>query len=77
MQIGKHKIKNKLVVAPMAGVTDRPFRILARSLGIPSIVALHHARQLIHESEWLIVDGNSERSATFARSSARPPGAGT
>jgi phosphotransferase system enzyme I (PtsI) len=33
--------------------------ILARSLNIPSIVALHHARQLIHENELLIVDGNN------------------
>jgi phosphotransferase system enzyme I (PtsI) len=33
--------------------------ILARSLNIPSIVALHHARQLIRESELLIVDGTS------------------
>ena len=31
--------------------------ILARSLGIPSIVALHHARSLIRENELLIVDG--------------------
>ncbi|HZR04137.1 MAG TPA: phosphoenolpyruvate-utilizing N-terminal domain-containing protein, partial [Burkholderiales bacterium] len=31
--------------------------ILARSLNIPSIVALHHARQLIRENELLIVDG--------------------
>ena len=33
MQIGKHKIKNKLVVAPMAGVTDRPFRQLCKQMG--------------------------------------------
>jgi phosphotransferase system enzyme I (PtsI) len=33
--------------------------ILARSLNIPSIVALHHARQLIHENELLIVDGTN------------------
>jgi phosphoenolpyruvate-protein phosphotransferase (PTS system enzyme I) len=31
--------------------------ILARSLGIPSILALHHARQLIREDELIIVDG--------------------
>jgi phosphotransferase system enzyme I (PtsI) len=31
--------------------------IVARSLNIPSIVALHHARQLIRENELLIVDG--------------------
>src|SRR6188768_3007381 len=33
MQIGKHKLKNKLVVAPMAGVTDRPFRQLCKQMG--------------------------------------------
>jgi len=26
MQIGSHILKNNLIVAPMAGVTDRPFR---------------------------------------------------
>ncbi len=31
--------------------------IMARSLNIPSIVALHHARTIIHENELLIVDG--------------------
>jgi phosphotransferase system enzyme I (PtsI) len=31
--------------------------IMARSLNIPSIVALHHAREMIHENELLIVDG--------------------
>jgi tRNA-dihydrouridine synthase B len=33
MQIGAHVLRNALFVAPMAGVTDRPFRILARRLG--------------------------------------------
>lgn len=32
--------------------------IVARSLNIPSIVALHNARQLIHDNDLLIVDGN-------------------
>jgi len=32
--------------------------IVARSLNIPSIVALHHAHQLILEDDCLIVDGN-------------------
>ncbi|MEN6630377.1 MAG: phosphoenolpyruvate--protein phosphotransferase [Sulfuricella sp.] len=39
------------------GGTTSHTAILARSLNIPSIVALHHARQLIRESELLIVDG--------------------
>ena len=33
MQIGAHALANKLFVAPMAGVTDRPFRQLCRRLG--------------------------------------------
>jgi tRNA-dihydrouridine synthase B len=33
MQIGNHILKNNLVVAPMAGVTDRPFRQLCKKLG--------------------------------------------
>jgi tRNA-dihydrouridine synthase B len=33
MQIGPHKLQNNLIVAPMAGVTDRPFRLLCRALG--------------------------------------------
>jgi tRNA-dihydrouridine synthase B len=33
MQIGAHVLRNALFVAPMAGVTDRPFRILARRFG--------------------------------------------
>ena len=33
MQIGNHVLKNNLIVAPMAGVTDRPFRQLCKKLG--------------------------------------------
>ena len=33
MHIGPHALENRLFVAPMAGVTDRPFRMLCRSLG--------------------------------------------
>src|SRR5258707_4848126 len=31
--------------------------IVARSMNIPAIVALHHARSLIHEDEIIIIDG--------------------
>ncbi|RKP58937.1 tRNA dihydrouridine synthase DusB [Pararobbsia silviterrae] len=31
--IGRHTLRNNLFVAPMAGVTDRPFRQLCKSLG--------------------------------------------
>ncbi len=33
MQIGYYTLKNRLVLAPMAGVTDRPFRQLCKELG--------------------------------------------
>ena len=33
MQIGPYKLENNLIVAPMAGVTDRPFRQLCRRMG--------------------------------------------
>lgn len=33
MQIGPHQLHNRLLVAPMAGVTDRPFRQLCKTLG--------------------------------------------
>ncbi len=33
MRIGAHLLRNGLFVAPMAGITDRPFRRLARSFG--------------------------------------------
>jgi len=37
--IGSHHIENNLVVAPMAGVTDRPFRQLCKRLGAGLAVA--------------------------------------
>ncbi|WP_431110455.1 tRNA dihydrouridine synthase DusB [Variovorax paradoxus] len=33
LQIGTHTLENRLFAAPMAGVTDRPFRMLCRQLG--------------------------------------------
>jgi len=33
MRLGPYSLKNNLIVAPMAGVTDRPFRQLCRRLG--------------------------------------------
>jgi tRNA-dihydrouridine synthase B len=33
MQIGPYRLKNNLMVAPMAGVTDRPFRQLCKVMG--------------------------------------------
>ena len=33
MQIGPYTLRNNVFVAPMAGVTDRPFRQLCKQLG--------------------------------------------
>jgi tRNA-dihydrouridine synthase B len=33
MKIGAHPLRNGLLVAPMAGITDRPFRRIARRMG--------------------------------------------
>ena len=33
MRIGRHLLRNNVFVAPMAGVTDRPFRQLCKALG--------------------------------------------
>ncbi|HXF67334.1 MAG TPA: tRNA-dihydrouridine synthase, partial [Burkholderiales bacterium] len=33
MRIGPYSLKNRLIVAPMAGVTDRPFRQLCKKMG--------------------------------------------
>ena len=34
MQIGKLKIKNPVVLAPMAGITDYPFRMICKNFGV-------------------------------------------
>ena len=39
MLIGPHKLKNNLVLAPMAGITDQPFRMLCRELGAGLVVS--------------------------------------
>ena len=39
MKIGPHLLKNNLMLAPMAGVTDRPFRQLCRKLGAGMVVS--------------------------------------
>jgi phosphotransferase system enzyme I (PtsI) len=43
-------------VTDLGGATSHT-AIVARSMNIPAIVALHHARTLIHEDELIIVDG--------------------
>src|SRR5210317_163300 len=38
MQIGPYRLDNPIALAPMAGVTDRPFRQLCRELGAGYVV---------------------------------------
>ncbi len=45
-------------VTDVGGVTSHT-AILARSLALPAVVALHHARQLVEEDDWLILDGSA------------------
>ncbi len=63
MHIGPYQLENNLIVAPMAGVTDRPFRQLCRELGaglaVSEMVSAQSAlqthkktlRRLNHEGE--------------------------
>ncbi|MHB8254120.1 MAG: tRNA dihydrouridine synthase DusB [Acidiferrobacter sp.] len=52
MRIGYHTLKNSLFVAPMAGVTDRPFRMLCRQFGAGMAVSEMVASQsLLYGSE--------------------------
>ena len=39
MQIGPYKLENNLMLAPMAGVTDRPFRQMCKRLGAGLVVS--------------------------------------
>jgi len=51
MKIGAHALRNRLFVAPMAGITDRPFRRLARRFGAALAVSeMVSARPELRES---------------------------
>jgi tRNA-dihydrouridine synthase B len=51
MRIGAHPLRNGLFVAPMAGITDRPFRRLARRYGAAiAISEMVSARPELRES---------------------------
>ncbi len=52
MQIGPYQLKNNLIVAPMAGVTDRPFRMLCKSMGAGMAVSeMVASNSLLYGSE--------------------------
>jgi tRNA-dihydrouridine synthase B len=60
MQIGPYKLPNPIALAPMAGVTDRPFRQLCRDLGAGYVVTemvtsnpqLRHTRKTAWRSDF-------------------------
>jgi len=55
IQFKQHKFA--AFITDVGGATSHT-AIMARSLNIPSIVALHHARDLIRDGELIIIDGN-------------------
>ena len=61
MQIGNHILKNNLIVAPMAGVTDRPFRQLCKKLGAGLAVSeMVTSNSLLYGSEKTLRRANHE-----------------
>ena len=61
MKISEHILKNKLVLAPMAGVTDRPFRMLCKSFGAGMAVSeMVTSNSLLYGSEKTLRRANHE-----------------
>jgi tRNA-dihydrouridine synthase B len=61
LKIGPIHLKNNLVVAPMAGVTDRPFRSLCKRMGAGMAVSeMVASNSLLWGSEKTIRRGNHE-----------------
>ena len=67
MHIGDYRIDTPVALAPMAGITDKPFRRLARAYGAGYAVSemisddpsLRHTRKTLRRS-----DHSGERSST-------------
>src|SRR5438445_3331638 len=61
MRIGSRSLRNNLFVAPMAGVTDRPFRSLCKKLGAGMAVSeMVASNSLLWGSEKTIRRGNHD-----------------
>jgi tRNA-dihydrouridine synthase B len=61
MRIGPYTLRNRLIVAPMAGVTDRPFRQLSKAMGAGMAVSeMVASNSLLWGSEKTIRRGNHE-----------------
>ena len=61
MHLGPYTLKNNLLLAPMAGVTDRPFRQLCRKLGAGMAVSeMVTSNSLLYGSEKTLRRANHE-----------------
>ncbi len=61
MKIGSFQLPNNLILAPMAGVTDRPFRQLCRSLGAGMAVS-----EMVSSNSLLWGSAKTQRRANHA-----------
>lgn len=61
MHIGPYQLRNQLIVAPMAGVTDRPFRMLCKKMG-----AGHAVSEMITANQLLYGTAKTKRRVNFA-----------
>jgi nifR3 family TIM-barrel protein len=64
VNIGRVKLKNPVVAAPMAGVTDRAFRILAQRAGCALVCTeMINAQALIHKNAktWQLLNSPEEK----------------
>jgi tRNA-dihydrouridine synthase B len=61
MRIGPHTLRNNLIVAPMAGVTDRPFRQLCKRMGAGMAVS-----EMVTSNSLLYGSAKTKRRADHA-----------
>lgn len=64
MQIGKHKLANNIILAPMAGVTDRPFRNLCKNLGAGMVISEMVGSSLLYGSKKTLLRANHDGEST-------------
>ena len=76
MRIGPHELPNNVFVAPMAGVTDRPFRRLCKSLGAGHAVsemAASNSRLWASEKTARRIDHAGERAPVAVQLAGADP----
>ena len=60
LNIGKVRLENNLILAPLAGVTDYPFRLICRALGAGLTVSeMVHVTALTYKSKTTPTDRKS------------------